>query len=126
MSPDAPVGATSAPRDAGTQSDLTGYGDGSGSRPRRTGPAARLLALLVRGYQRTAVLRPAPRCRFHPTCSSYALEALQQHGAVRGTWLTVRRLARCHPWNPGGVDHVPNSSTPIPASDPRSAQRTPS
>ncbi|MFP5308830.1 MAG: membrane protein insertion efficiency factor YidD [Actinomycetes bacterium] len=124
MSADVRPEPTPAAGDAGDGSDLTKPRDASPLR--RTGPVARLLALLVRGYQRTAVLRPVPRCRFHPTCSSYALEALQQHGAARGTWLTVRRLARCHPWNPGGVDHVPNPSSPIPASDPRSVQRTPS
>jgi putative membrane protein insertion efficiency factor len=46
-------------------------------------------------------------CRFYPTCSAYALEAVQLHGAVRGSWLAARRLARCHPWNPGGFDPVP-------------------
>lgn len=48
-----------------------------------------------------------PRCRFHPSCSQYALEALQLHGSLRGSWLTLRRVARCHPWHPGGIDHVP-------------------
>lgn len=46
-------------------------------------------------------------CRFYPSCSQYALTAVQRHGAVRGTWLAGRRLLRCHPWNPGGIDHVP-------------------
>jgi putative membrane protein insertion efficiency factor len=46
-------------------------------------------------------------CRFYPSCSSYALEAIRQHGALRGSWLAVRRIGRCHPWNPGGVDQVP-------------------
>ena len=46
-------------------------------------------------------------CRFYPSCSLYALTAVQRHGALRGSWLAGRRLLRCHPWNPGGVDHVP-------------------
>jgi len=47
-------------------------------------------------------------CRFEPTCSEYALEALRQHGAFRGTWLVARRIARCHPWGGSGYDPVPN------------------
>ena len=46
-------------------------------------------------------------CRYYPTCSAYALEAVEAHGAVRGSWLAVRRVLRCHPWAAGGVDHVP-------------------
>jgi putative membrane protein insertion efficiency factor len=46
-------------------------------------------------------------CRYYPSCSAYAEEAVKTHGAFRGSWLAVKRLARCHPWTPGGVDHVP-------------------
>ncbi|MFG0275387.1 MAG: membrane protein insertion efficiency factor YidD [Phycisphaerales bacterium] len=56
-----------------------------------------------------AILSPlmAGRCRFHPTCSAYALEALRRHGPIRGAWLTVRRLLRCHPWGGSGYDPPP-------------------
>ena len=65
------------------------------------------LVAFIRAYQ--LVVSPAlpPACRFTPTCSQYALEAIRRHGAVRGSWLAVRRLARCHPFNPGGFDAVP-------------------
>ena len=69
----------------------------------------RLLAVgLIRVYQ--VVLSPLlpPACRFHPTCSQYALVAITDHGLARGTWLALKRLARCNPWHPGGVDFVPN------------------
>ncbi|MGH3443340.1 MAG: membrane protein insertion efficiency factor YidD [Nitriliruptorales bacterium] len=67
---------------------------------------ARILSLPVLLWRATAPMR-TPRCRFYPSCSTYALEALRTHGAFRGTWLSVRRVLSCHPWNPGGVDHVP-------------------
>lgn len=67
---------------------------------------ARCLRVLVRAYQ--LVPRPGPgRCRFEPTCSTYAYQALTEHGALRGGWLAVRRITRCHPFNPGGIDRVP-------------------
>lgn len=68
---------------------------------------ARLLVLLVRFYQRFIGPGLPKACRFYPSCSSYAVEALTRHGAARGSWLTVRRLGRCHPFHPGGVDPVP-------------------
>ena len=68
---------------------------------------ARWLQGLVRGYQRGVSPLFAPRCRFLPTCSDYAFEALGEHGALRGTWLAVRRLGRCHPFHEGGYDPVP-------------------
>ena len=69
-------------------------------------PAAWLLAAPVRIYRAVRSGRPSP-CRYVPTCSAYALEALREHGAARGAWLTVRRLARCQPWGGLGVDPVP-------------------
>lgn len=68
---------------------------------------ALLLLLLLRGYQRfISPMRP-PTCRFYPSCSQYAVIAVRRHGAAYGTWLAARRLMRCHPWNPGGIDDVP-------------------
>ncbi|MCW2621078.1 MAG: yidD [Frankiales bacterium] len=69
--------------------------------------AARLLSLPIRAYRRVlSPLLPA-RCRFAPTCSAYAVEALHTHGVLRGSWLTLRRLACCQPFHPGGYDPVP-------------------
>jgi putative membrane protein insertion efficiency factor len=70
-------------------------------------PAGWLLTGLVRAYQ--LLLSPVlpASCRFFPSCSAYAVEALAKHGAVSGSWLAVRRVCRCHPWNDGGFDPVP-------------------
>jgi len=62
---------------------------------------------LVRLYQLTLSPLLGARCRFHPSCSCYAREALERHGAWRGLGLTLRRLGRCHPFHPGGIDPVP-------------------
>jgi uncharacterized protein len=66
-----------------------------------------MLVAIVRGYQRLISAVLPPRCRFAPSCSSYAIEALQHHGAGRGSWLALRRIARCHPFHRGGYDPVP-------------------
>lgn len=64
------------------------------------------LIFVIRLYQKViSPLFPA-RCRFYPTCSAYAVQALERHGALRGGWLAVRRLSKCHPWHPGGYDPV--------------------
>ena len=66
-----------------------------------------ILILLVRAYQRALSPLLGARCRFYPSCSQYAIEALQAHGTARGSWLAARRVCRCHPLNPGGHDPVP-------------------
>lgn len=71
---------------------------------------ARLLIAIIRAYQRWLSPLLGPRCRFHPSCSQYMLEALQLHGLFRGGWLGFRRILRCHPLNPGGFDPVPGSA----------------
>jgi putative membrane protein insertion efficiency factor len=66
------------------------------------------LTAIIRAYQRLISPLLGPRCRFHPSCSQYALEAIERHGPVKGGWLALRRIARCHPLNPGGHDPVPD------------------
>jgi putative membrane protein insertion efficiency factor len=66
-----------------------------------------VLAGLLRAYKRLLSPVLPPACRFHPTCSEYAAEAIEIHGAIRGTALAAGRLLRCHPWNDGGFDPVP-------------------
>lgn len=69
-----------------------------------------LLRALIRTYQWVISPLLGPRCRFHPTCSHYAIEALEVHGSLRGSWLTLKRLGRCHPFCEGGYDPVPLNS----------------
>ncbi|MBU0751785.1 MAG: membrane protein insertion efficiency factor YidD [Gammaproteobacteria bacterium] len=65
------------------------------------------LIWLVRVYQYAISPMLARSCRFHPSCSEYAVEALERHGPFKGLWMAVRRIGRCHPWHPGGYDPVP-------------------
>jgi uncharacterized protein len=66
-----------------------------------------LFILLIKVYQRTLSRVLPPSCRFYPSCSEYGVQALQKYGVFKGGWLTVKRVARCHPFNPGGYDPVP-------------------
>lgn len=75
--------------------------------PPPTSPLVTPLLVLLRGYQRWISPLLGPRCRFYPTCSSYALQALSAHGLLAGGWLTARRVLRCQPFAQGGVDPVP-------------------
>jgi uncharacterized protein len=68
---------------------------------------AKILIAMIRFYQRALSPLLPPSCRFYPTCSAYGLEAMQRYGALRGSWLTVRRIFRCHPFCRGGYDPVP-------------------
>lgn len=72
-------------------------------------PLARVLALPVRLYRLTFSAQVGFNCRYQPTCSAYALEALERHGALRGGWLALRRIGRCHPWGRSGYDPVPGA-----------------
>jgi len=65
------------------------------------------MTFVVRFYRRWISPLLLPRCRFYPSCSAYSLEALETHGSVRGCWLSLRRVLRCNPFNPGGFDPVP-------------------
>jgi uncharacterized protein len=83
--------------------------------------AVRPLVAVVRGYQRWISPALPPTCRFHPSCSTYAIAALQEHGLLRGSGLAAWRLLRCAPWHPGGIDPVPPrraASPDGPPSDP--------
>lgn len=85
-----------------------------------TGPVARGMLVVIGGYQRMISPFLGANCRYHPTCSAYARQAIVHHGAARGGWMAVRRLGRCHPFHEGGYD-------PVPAVDNRhSAPTTPS
>jgi uncharacterized protein len=100
------------------RADRTNPAAGTDPSVTQKGPTAitRALMAAVIGYRRFISPLLPPRCRFEPSCSAYALEALREHGAARGLWLAIARIARCHPFHPGGYDPVP----------PRGARRRPS
>ncbi|MGD0664689.1 MAG: membrane protein insertion efficiency factor YidD [Rhabdochlamydiaceae bacterium] len=66
-----------------------------------------ILIGVIKLYQWTIGPVIGETCRFYPSCSHYGVEALKKHGALKGSWLTIKRICRCHPWNPGGIDPVP-------------------
>jgi uncharacterized protein len=68
---------------------------------------SRILELLIRGYQYVISPMLGPTCRFSPTCSEYSIQALRKYGALKGIWLSVKRVGRCHPWHDGGYDPLP-------------------
>lgn len=85
--------------------------------------SARLFIAAVRGYQQyLSPLKSGPSCRFEPSCSAYAITALQRHGAIKGLILTVVRLAKCGPWHPGGFDPVPGKRPKLRISNWRRSQ----
>ncbi|MGG0341408.1 membrane protein insertion efficiency factor YidD [Priestia megaterium] len=71
---------------------------------------AKLLPLLIKGYQKGISPFLPARCRFYPTCSQYGVESIKRFGAVKGSYLTVKRILKCHPFHPGGIDEVPEKN----------------
>ncbi|APH36875.1 MULTISPECIES: membrane protein insertion efficiency factor YidD [Bacillus] len=67
-----------------------------------------IMIAFIRGYQKFISPLTPPSCRFYPTCSQYGIEAVKTHGALKGGWLTLKRILKCHPFHPGGVDPVPD------------------
>jgi putative membrane protein insertion efficiency factor len=72
---------------------------------------AKLLFLLIKGYQKGISPFLPARCRFYPTCSQYGVESIKRFGAVKGSYLTVKRILKCHPFHPGGIDEVPEKKS---------------
>lgn len=68
----------------------------------------KIMLKMIRFYQLALSPLKPPTCRFYPTCSHYSLEAVKRHGALKGGWLTLRRILKCHPFHPGGFDYVPD------------------
>ena len=90
----------------------------------RFNPFAWLAIIIVRFYQLFISPLLGPRCRFYPTCSHYTIDAIKQHGVLCGTWLAFKRIIRCHPANPGGVDPVPECGCKSPKTSMKIAEKT--
>jgi putative membrane protein insertion efficiency factor len=84
-----------------------------------------VLILLLRGYRFAISPLYGQVCRYHPSCSAYALEAVTEHGSLRGSWLAIRRVLRCHPWAEGGYDPVPRHRSSAPLFPPSRPSRLP-
>jgi len=69
-----------------------------------------IFLFMIRFYQKFISPIKPPTCRFYPTCSHYGLEAIKRFGALKGGWLTLKRIVKCHPFHPGGIDHVPEKN----------------
>jgi putative membrane protein insertion efficiency factor len=74
-----------------------------------------IILFILKGYKYLVSPLLGQRCRFWPSCSEYAIEAVESHGAARGSWLAARRVLKCHPWHEGGVDPVPDSKSKLPS-----------
>ena len=79
------------------------------TQPTTPGAGQRLVMGIIRGYQRLLSPLLGSNCRYYPSCSRYAYEAVEIHGAARGSWMGIKRIGRCHPWHEGGLDPVPGS-----------------
>lgn len=91
----------------GSHGPESAHGHGGRESPAGRGFGVRLLRMPIRFYQLAISPMTPPSCRYFPTCSNYALEAIEKYGALKGGWLAVRRILRCHPFRPGGYDPVP-------------------
>lgn len=112
-------------RPAGPVLPAPEHGGSRSGRRGRPGRGARLLLAPIRLYQLAISPRRMPTCRYFPTCSEYAVEAITRHGAARGGWLALRRILRCHPFHRGGHDPVPDTVGPRSARSSQTSTRTP-